>query len=105
VFVTTYAPDATTNTDLCQAQIGGGSAYNFNVLSSAATIDWDLDGDVEDLADRTLVLGGGIPSDVVPVFTKEGIVGIVGIEGGAAQLGTLSALPRFRTYWYEESGS
>lgn len=104
VFVTTYLPDAIVNTDACSANIGGGNAYNFNILSSAATIDWDLDGVVDELADRTLELGGGIPSDVVPVFTSEGIVGIVGIEGGAAQLGTLSGLPRFRTYWYEESG-
>ena len=104
VFFTTYQPDATTNTDACQAQIGGGSAYNFDILSTKATIDWDLDDEVDDLADRNLSLGGGIPSDVVPVFTKEGIVGIVGIEGGAAQLGTLSGLPRYRTYWYEESG-
>jgi hypothetical protein len=53
------------------------------------------------MADRGLALGGGIPSDVVPVFTKEGVVGIVGIEGGATQLGSLAGLPRFRTYWYE----
>jgi type IV pilus assembly protein PilY1 len=104
VFFTTYQPDVASNTDLCSAQIGGGNAYNFNVLNAGATIDWDLDGTVESLADRALSLGGGIPSDVVPVFTKEGIVGIVGIEGGAAQLGTLSGLPRFRTYWYEEPG-
>src|SRR5690606_12359094 len=104
VFFTTYQPDAVTNAEACSAQIGGGNAYNFSVLRAAATIDWDLDGSIDPLEDRALRLGGGIPSDVVPVFTKEGVVGIVGIEGGAAQLGTLSGLPRFRTYWYEESG-
>ncbi len=57
---------------------------------------------MEDLPDRKKALGGGIPSDVVPVFTKEGVVGIVGIEGGATQLGTLTGLPRVNTYWYEE---
>lgn len=105
VFFTTYLPDAQTSTDQCSANIGGGRAYNFNILNAAATIDWNLDDSVDELGDRSKELGGGIPSDVVPVFTKEGIVGIVGIEGGAAQLGTLSGLPRFRTYWYEESGT
>lgn len=104
VFFTTYQPDATTNSDACTAQIGGGSAYNFGVLTAAASVDWDDTPGIDPIDDRTVALGGGIPSDVVPVFTKEGIVGIVGIEGGAAQLGTLSDLPRFRTYWYEESG-
>jgi type IV pilus assembly protein PilY1 len=102
VFFTTYKPEGGSSTDLCQANIGGGSAYNFSILSTKASIDWDEDGTLENLADRGRELGGGIPSDVVPIFTKEGVVGIVGIEGGAAQLGTLAGLPRFRTYWYEE---
>jgi type IV pilus assembly protein PilY1 len=102
VFFTTFEPDATISSDLCSTNIGGGNAYGFNVLSTNAALDWDGDGDI-DLADRKLALGGGIPSDVVPIFTKEGVVGIVGIEGGAAQLGVLSELPRVRTYWYEDS--
>jgi len=103
VFLTTYIPDVVLTADLCAANIGGGNAYNFNILNARAVIDWDEDGTLEDLADRVKALGGGIPSDVVPVFTKEGVLGIVGIEGGAAQLGALSGLPRFRTYWYEEN--
>ena len=101
VFFTTYEPTVASG-DPCKANIGGGYAYNLNILSAKAQIDWDEDGTLEDTADRRLALGGGIPSDVVPVFTKEGVVGIVGIEGGAAQLGTLSGLPRYRTYWYQE---
>lgn len=102
VFFTTFEPDATISSDLCSTNIGGGNAYGFNVLTSQGALDWDGDGDI-DTADRKLALGGGIPSDVVPIFTKEGVVGIVGIEGGAAQLGVLSELPRVRTYWYEDS--
>jgi len=103
VLFTTYVPDATITTDLCSANIGGGKAYNLNILSTKAAIDWDEDGTLEPLADRTKTLGGGIPSDVVPVFTKEGVVGVVGVEGGASQLGALTGLPRYRTYWYEEN--
>jgi type IV pilus assembly protein PilY1 len=101
VFFTTFEPDATLSADLCSTNIGGGNAYGFNILTTNAALDWDGDGDI-DQADRKLALGGGIPSDVVPIFTKEGVVGIVGIEGGAAQLGVLSELPRVRTYWYED---
>jgi type IV pilus assembly protein PilY1 len=103
VFFTTYLPsEDQSDPDICVGQqIGSGRAYNLDILNARAAIDWDGDGDI-DLADRGTELGGGIPSDVVPVFTKEGVVGIVGIEGGATQLGTLAGLPRFRTYWYEE---
>jgi len=103
VFFTTYVPDLSNTTDLCTMNIGGGYAYNMNVLTTKAALDWDEDGTLEDTADRQKQLGGGIPSDVVPVFTKEGVVGIVGVEGGASQLGALSGLPRYRTYWYEEN--
>ncbi len=102
VFFTTFEPDVTISSDLCSTNIGGGNAYGFNILTTNGALDWDVDGD-KDMADRKLTLGGGIPSDVVPIFTKEGVVGIVGIEGGAAQLGVLSELPRVRTYWYEDS--
>jgi type IV pilus assembly protein PilY1 len=102
VLFTTYEPEGG-SADPCAANIGGGSAYNFNILNTKGFLDWDADGNPnEDFDDRKLTLGGGIPSDVVPVFTKEGVVGIVGVEGGAAQLGLLSGIPRVRTYWYEE---
>lgn len=101
VFFTSYEPDVISS-NTCSANIGGGNAYDFNILTTKAAIDWDEDGTLEDFADRKRSLGGGIPSDVVPVFTKEGVVGIVGVEGGASQLGALTGLPRYRTYWYQE---
>ena len=106
VFFTTFVPteDSSASGDTCAVpQIGSGRAYNLDILTTKATVDWQ--GDNNDITGRTKTLGGGIPSDVVPVFTKEGVVGIVGVEGGATQLGGLAGLPRFRTYWYEESGS
>ena len=102
IFFTTYVPTLSTSTDLCSVNIGGGNAYNMNILTTKAAVDWDEDGTLEPTADRKKTLGGGIPSDVVPVFTKEGVVGVVGVEGGASQLGALTGLPRYRTYWYEE---
>ena len=100
VFFTTYLPEAS-GLDPCAANIGGGRAYNLHILSAKSVVDWNENG-TQEIADRVRSLGGGIPSDVVPVFTKEGVVGIVGVEGGAAQLGKLAGLPRYRTYWYQE---
>ncbi len=101
VTFTTFRPGAASVSNPCEGTLGNATAYNFSILNGNAFLDWDADGDI-DLADRAMALGGGIPSDVVPVFTKEGVIGIVGIEGGASQLGVLAGLPRFRTYWYEE---
>jgi len=103
VTFTTYRPGDRNNIiDPCAGTVGNAFAYNFDILSAEAALDWDGDGDINS-SDRSLALGSGIPSGVVPIFTREGVVGIVGIEGGAAQLGVLAGLPRFRTYWYEES--
>ena len=100
VLFTSYLPvQATTG---CGGNIGGGNAYNFDVLTSAATVDWDEDGTLEPRDDRVKKLGAGIPSSVLPLFTEEGVVGIVGIEGGAVSVGALSGLQRARTYWYED---
>ena len=101
VTFTTFRPGVSASSNPCEGTLGNANAYNFNILNANAFLDWDGDGDI-DTDDRTQELGGGIPSDVVPVFTEEGVVGLVGIEGGASQLGVLAGLPRFRTYWYED---
>ncbi|MFT4563407.1 MAG: type IV pilus assembly protein PilY1, partial [Gammaproteobacteria bacterium] len=101
---TSYIPDdANAVADACTAAEGSGRAYNFNILSTRAAIDWDEDGTLEDVADRSTDLGTGIPSEGVPIFTKEGVTVLVGTGGGAANLGKVSALPRIDTYWYEEN--
>ncbi|MDA0822196.1 MAG: PilC/PilY family type IV pilus protein [Proteobacteria bacterium] len=101
---TSYIPDdATLVADPCTAAEGRGRAYNFNILSTRAALDWDEDGTIEDVADRSEDLGTGIPSEGVPIFTKEGVTVLVGTGGGAANLGTVSGLPRIDTYWYEEN--
>jgi type IV pilus assembly protein PilY1 len=101
--LTSYLPESSMSTDACSANVGSGFSYNLNILNTKANLDWDADGTVENIDDRKLALGGGIPSEVVPVFTKEGVVGIVGVEGGSARVGKLSDLPRVRSYWYEEN--
>jgi len=104
VTFTTFAPEQEVtgaSADPCKALLGLGKAYNFDILSAGAALDWDNDGALTS-NDRVIDLAGGIPSGVVPVFTNEGVIGIVGIEGGAKKLGTLSQLPTERSYWYED---
>ncbi|WXG53610.1 MAG: hypothetical protein RNU03_02615 [Candidatus Sedimenticola sp. (ex Thyasira tokunagai)] len=108
-YFTTYNPDATAGTDLCSVNIGRGRAYAVNILDASEAIDWNDNGIYDiDLADTNAIderskdVGGGIPSAVVPVFTKEGVIGIVGTESGATTLDTVIDLPQHRTYWYDE---
>lgn len=101
---TSYIPDdPILVADQCIPAEGSGRAYNFNILSTKAAIDWDGDGTIEDTADRIADLGSGIPSEGVPIFTKEGVTVLVGTGGGAENLGKVSELPRIDTYWYEEN--
>jgi type IV pilus assembly protein PilY1 len=102
VTFTTFSPEAASSTDPCGASLGLGTAYNFDILSAGAALDFDGDGSITP-ADRTFELTSGIPSGVVPVFTTEGVIGIVGVEGGSKQLGKLADLPNERGYWFEES--
>ena len=47
------------------------------------------------------VIGSGIPSDVIPVFTEQGVIGIVQSDGVPTSLGQLSATTPERAYWNE----
>ncbi len=101
IFTTFIPSDPSAIADTCSASEGSGNAFNFNILTGNANLDWDGDGDI-DLDDRKYALGSGIPSEAVPIFTKEGVTVLVGTGGGAENLGQVSGLPRYRTYWYEE---
>ena len=103
VTFTTFAPEETSSIDPCGASLGLGTAYNFDILSAGAALDWDGDGDI-DLDDRTFELSSGIPSSVVPIFTADGVYGVVGVEGGSKTLGKLADLEPERTHWTEGTG-
>lgn len=105
LFFTTFTPEVDDELiNACQLSEGAGRLYGLNVLSGAALFtDWDsAGGDDPTTADRYMQLGGGIPSDAVPIFQKEGVTIIVGGGGGATSVDPGIALPRVRTYWYQE---
>ena len=77
-----------------------GTAYNFDILTANAALDWDGDGDI-DVNDRQFELSGGIPSSVVPIFTSDGVYGVVGVEGGSKSLGKLADSIPQKSHWFE----
>jgi len=105
LFFTTFIPIVDDNlAQSCELSEGTGRLYGLNVLSGAALFtDWNASGGVNpDTADRSMNLGGGIPSDAVPIFQKEGVTIIVGTGGGGVVADPDIDLPRERTYWYQE---
>jgi len=100
VTFTTFSPEETSSGDACGASLGLGTAYNFDILTANAALDWDGDGDI-DLNDRQFELSGGIPSSVVPIFTSDGVYGVVGVEGGSKQLGKLADAVPSKSHWFE----
>jgi len=76
---TTYAPN-TNITDPCEAgNQGSARFYALSALSGTAALDLDGDGDV-DADDRDVDVGGGIPPEVTPIVTDEGIKVIMVVE-------------------------
>ena len=88
--------------DPCGAvpNIGTARAYHINILS----------GDIPETSEVARgrganrlrkTIGSGIPSDVVPLFTRDGIVGITQSDGIGQTLGPLSQNAPERAYWNE----
>ena len=107
LFFTTYVPTITAALQAsCQLAEGEGRLYGIDILTGAALFaDWDSgDGGGADptTGDRSLTLGGGLPSEAVPVFQKKGLTIIVGGGGGATTVKPGIGLPRERTYWYQQ---
>ena len=106
MFFTTYLPDQVVNTAACTLAEGGGVLYGINVLNGTAVFNWDQSppSDPLSLADRKMTLGSGIPSAAVPIFQPDGISLLIGGSGGATVVDPGLALPRSRTFWFEERG-
>ena len=104
---TSYVPATPDPTKPCEPVEGSGRAFNLDILSTKAVIDWDgpggsgsganpeVSGRVQDID------AGGIPSST-PIFTPDGVTVLVGSGEAAKNLGKIAELPRFNTYWNEE---
>lgn len=87
--------------DPCAASVGNGRAYNLGILSGRAGLNWDGSdpSEAKTTADAVFELkSGGIPPQVVPVYTTEGIKYLVGKESPPG----ITQNAAVKTYWYLE---
>ena len=98
-FVPEDASQIITGAEACEAQVGDGRAFNLGILTAAPTLDWDGDPSTNTATDAVMTLGaGGIPPEVVPVYTTEGVTYLFGKESPPGK----SENTATQTYWYQE---
>ncbi|NCF83711.1 MAG: hypothetical protein GWP74_19115, partial [Proteobacteria bacterium] len=104
LFFTTYLPETVVDADACSLAEGLAALYGINVLDGSAVFNWDESPDTDplSLADRRMILGDGIPSSAVPIFTPESISLVIGTSSGGKTIDPGVTLPRQRTYWFQQ---
>lgn len=107
VWFTTFTPTQTEDAeeddeveDKCSIPGGVGTArlYAINYKTGSAMYDLDEDGD----KDRSVAIGGGIPSDPVIIVTKEGSYIAVGRQRGVAIRESGSGNLFNKIYWIQK---
>lgn len=102
VWFTTFSPSSSTteNTDRCSLPGGVGTArlYAVNYKTGSAIFDLDEDGEI----DRSVNIGGGIPSDPVVVVAKEGTYIAVGRQRGVTLEDSRSGNLFNKIYWIQK---
>ena len=103
ILFTTYVPVIGTTSaplDPCKVEVGGGRAYNLGILTGRAGLNWSAsDPKNTRTADAVFELKtGGIPPQVVPLYTTKGIKYLVGKETPPGISENLAV----KTYWYLE---
>jgi outer membrane protein assembly factor BamB len=87
VYYTTFTPSYPTEGDICFLGEGTARVYALQYKTGNAAFNFDLENDTEERkiiykSDRSMIIGAGIPSQVVIAVVKGNVVGYVGVGGG-----------------------
>ncbi len=88
IYFTTFTPSYQNQGDICFLGEGTGRVYAMQYKTGMAIFNYDLTNDIEGQpptiykSDRSLVIGAGIPSQVVIAIVKGEVVGYIGVGGG-----------------------
>ncbi len=99
ILFSSYLPDDPSSA--CGVSVGKGRAYNLGILTGRAGLNWDGSDpkDAKTTKDAVYELkSGGIPPQVVPIYTTEGIKYLVGKETPPGTTENAAV----KTYWYLE---
>jgi type IV pilus assembly protein PilY1 len=96
--VTTFTPsNDTTAAATCAASEGQAKVYALNYLDGTPGLDLNGDG----VVDRSIAIGGGIPSEVVVVVRPGGSTGLVNVSGGSTQVPIGQSPGPQKSYWHD----
>ncbi len=100
LFATSFRP--TNNSDIaaqltsvCDPNEGIATEYGLDMLTAVGAVDFDNNGTKE----RSAIIGGGIPSEVVPVYLPDGGTSLVQAGGGLYDAKTSNSSTVRRNTW------
>lgn len=87
VYYTTFTPSYPSENDICFLGEGTARVYALQYKTGGAAFNFDLENDLQGCSiiyksDRSIVIGAGIPSQVVIAIVKGNVVGYIGVGGG-----------------------
>ncbi len=105
IYYTTFTPSYPNEGDICFLGEGTGRVYALQYKTGMAIHNYDLDNDIEGQpptifkTDRSLIIGAGIPTQIVLAIIKGEIQGYIGIGGGVMDEGNIDPKSLKVLYW------
>ncbi len=105
VYYTTFTPSYPNEGDICFLGEGTGRVYALQYKTGMAIHNYDLTNDIEGQpptifkTDRSLIIGAGIPTQIVLAIIKGEIQGYIGIGGGVRDESNLDPKSIKVLYW------
>ena len=104
VYYTTFTPSYPSENDICFLGEGTARVYALQYKTGSAAFNFDLENDPERQkiiykSDRSMIIGAGIPSQVVIAIVKGNVVGYIGVGGGVFSPELSSKKSIIPLYW------